>query len=152
MKVFLCGPMAGIPEFNAPLFDKVAASLAMEGFVCVNPMDLRRDMGLDPERYQSGSLVKDAPKVWTIEKAQAFARTCLKVDTDALYTCEAICLLPQWDRHYYPVTIRQLANIRGMYTLFAPDIILDAPEPPEEPGDDEIAVALPIDPDRPEAA
>ena len=40
MKVYICGPMTGIPQFNIPLFDKVAAHVREMGFEVVSPAEL----------------------------------------------------------------------------------------------------------------
>lgn len=40
MKYYICGPMTGLPQFNIPLFDEVAAKLRGEGLDVVSPAEL----------------------------------------------------------------------------------------------------------------
>lgn len=37
MKIYIAGPMTGIPEFNRPAFNEVANGLASDGHVVLNP-------------------------------------------------------------------------------------------------------------------
>lgn len=49
MKVYLAGPMRGIPEFNFPAFNAAAASLRKSGHTVFNPAerDIERHGGVD---------------------------------------------------------------------------------------------------------
>ena len=46
MRVYLSGPMRGIPDFNFPKFDRVAAKLREFGFTVFSPADNDRNMTL----------------------------------------------------------------------------------------------------------
>lgn len=46
MKVYIAGPMSGIPQFNIPKFFRVASILKENGFYPVNPAELDGDSGL----------------------------------------------------------------------------------------------------------
>jgi len=47
--VYLTGRMLGIPLYNFPLFDAVAARLRAMGWTVINPAELDRSEGFDPE-------------------------------------------------------------------------------------------------------
>jgi nucleoside 2-deoxyribosyltransferase len=49
MKIYLAGPMRGIPEFNFPKFHRLAAELRSKGFTVFNPAerDIERHNGVD---------------------------------------------------------------------------------------------------------
>ena len=71
-KIYLSGPMAGLPDHNYPAFFAAAAELRAAGHEVVNPAEL------NPEH--------DRPWV-----------DCLRTDIRELCSCEAIALLPGWE-------------------------------------------------------
>jgi hypothetical protein len=73
MKIYVSGPMTGFPEHNLPAFAAAAKQLAAAGFDAVDP----GIHGVDP----------------------AFAWTdYLRRDLVDLCGCEAVALLPEWER------------------------------------------------------
>lgn len=82
VKVYIAGPMRGIPQFNFPEFDRVAARWRKAGWDVVNPADLDREIGFD------GSDISKAD--------EAFVKMAMERDLDALKTCDAIVLLDGW--------------------------------------------------------
>ena len=83
MRVYLSGPMKGYPESNFPAFNAFAAALRARGHEVVNPAEI--DPGMpQPEEGSPG---------W-----QAFYLACLRADIKALCDCEAIALMPGWER------------------------------------------------------
>lgn len=73
MKVYIAGPMTGLPEFNFPAFDKAQAELENKGLMVVNPAKLADHT--------------DKPWAW-------YMRNSLK----AMLDCNAIYLLPGWEK------------------------------------------------------
>lgn len=38
-KLYLCGPITGVPEYNKPAFDAAAAALRAAGYTVFNPLE-----------------------------------------------------------------------------------------------------------------
>jgi hypothetical protein len=74
MKLYLSGPMTGIPEFNFPAFHKAAASLRASGYEVVNPAEL--------------DAADTTPMAW---------EDYLRRDLRVLLDCQGIALLPGWE-------------------------------------------------------
>lgn len=74
MKIYLSGPMTGYEDFNRPLFASVAASLRARGYDVVNPAE-----------HDHLAISDD----WS-----AYLRKDLKLLSD----CDAVVVLPKWNR------------------------------------------------------
>ena len=72
-RAYLSGPMTGMPDLNFPAFHAAAADLRSRGVDVVNPAEINTDIG----------------KSW---------KACLRADVAALCDCDAIVLLPGWER------------------------------------------------------
>lgn len=70
LRVYLSGPMTGIPDSNFPAFHRWAAKLRADGFEVVSPAEIQ----------EAGT--------WEL---------CLRADLRELCTCEAIALMPGWE-------------------------------------------------------
>lgn len=95
MKIYLAGPMRGIPEFNFPAFYAAAAKLRSEGHTVFSPAE--RDNEKHGTDISKGNL--------NGSEAQAAAqhgfnlREALAADLD--YIChhaDAIAVLPGWEK------------------------------------------------------
>lgn len=71
-RLYLSGPMTGLPDLNFPAFNRAARALRREGFEVVNPAEINEDADLD----------------W---------HACLRADIKALCDCDVIVLLPGWE-------------------------------------------------------
>lgn len=83
MKVYLAGPMTGLPEFNFPAFDLAAEAISLAGHTVFNPAQMDRDVGFDPN---STAVSND------------FLRDALRRDLSAICECDAIAMLPGWEK------------------------------------------------------
>lgn len=95
MRVYLAGPMRGIPEFNFPAFFAAAALLRAAGHTVFNPAE--RDNERHGTDVSAGNLTGDehvaaAQHGFSLREALAddLAFICLEAD--------AIALLPGWER------------------------------------------------------
>lgn len=82
MKIYVAGPMRGYPEFNFPAFDAAAELLAKGGHFVINPAQMDRDVGFDPQ---------------SAEVSDTFLRDALRRDLSAICECDAIAMLPDWE-------------------------------------------------------
>ncbi len=71
MRIYLAGPMTGLPELNFPAFNAMAARLRELGQEVANPAEINADPDAN----------------W---------RDCMKADIAQLVTCDAIATLPGW--------------------------------------------------------
>lgn len=71
-RVYLSGPMTGLPDLNFPAFNAAAARLRADGLRVVNPAEI--NLG-----------------------AQLTWEQCMRADIKALCDCDAIVLLPGWE-------------------------------------------------------
>jgi hypothetical protein len=80
MRVYIAGPMSGIPEFNFPAFFAAEERFAEAGWEVLNPARADKDLdGFDPK--------KDA--------ARSHAHY-MRRDLPMVASCDAIALLPGW--------------------------------------------------------
>ena len=88
MKAYLAGKMSGIPQYNFPLFDYVAAKLRTAGWEIVTPSELD-----DPETRAKSMASPDGLTPTGHTWGEYLSRD-MKVIADS--GLEAICLLPGW--------------------------------------------------------
>lgn len=99
-RIYLSGPMTGIPDFNFPAFNAAAESLRAQGFHVENPADHGVVDGAEWGDY-------------------------LRHDIARLVTCEAIALLPGWERSRGARFEREIADRLNMRTIY---LEFDRPE------------------------
>ena len=73
MRIYIAGPMSGLPALNFPAFHAEAAKLRALGHEVINPAEVNPDT--------------------TMPWAQ-----CMRKDIAELVTCDAIRLLPGWEK------------------------------------------------------
>jgi hypothetical protein len=72
-RVYISGPMTGLPDLNFPAFHAEAARLRALGYEVVNPAEINTDAGLS----------------W---------HQCMRSDIRALCDCDSLALMPGWQR------------------------------------------------------
>ena len=91
MRIYLAGPMTGIPDHNYPLFDHVTEQLQAEGHEVFNPADLTRMF--------YGSL-QTFLELSADERLNAVKVLLAKELTWIALNAEAVYLLPGWEDSY----------------------------------------------------
>lgn len=107
-RVYIAGPMRGIPLYNFPAFDAAAAILA-DQFDVVNPAQLDRDAGVNEH---------------TDPLSEGFMRDAMRRDLSAICDCDAILLLEGWERSSGVAVELALARLLGLRVFrqrFFPD-------------------------------
>lgn len=72
-RVYVAGPMTGMPELNFPAFHAEANRLRNAGYEVANPAEINPDIGA---KWQD----------------------CMRADIEQLVRCDAIVLLPGWEK------------------------------------------------------
>lgn len=94
-KIYLSGPMSGLPDHNIPAFHAMAAELRAAGYEVVNPAELN----VDPT------------KEW---------EACMRTDISELCTCDAIALMPGWERSSGANLELHIAHRLGLEVMHLP--------------------------------
>ena len=92
--VYIAGPMRGVPHFNFPAFDAAKSYLIGLGYEVWSPADFDRELdGFDPYKaeYETAEGCADFPK--TMDFDDVVLR-----DLTAVTLCDAIALLPGWEK------------------------------------------------------
>ena len=113
MRIYISGPMTGIPDGNRPAFDAVEERLTAQGFFVINPHHISDLFGTEEELKASFKayyrLLDDTStpegihgKVWDVkfkeldEHSSIIARAVMAADIAALNSCDVIYLLRGW--------------------------------------------------------
>jgi hypothetical protein len=89
MKIYISGPMTGIHEFNYPAFNEAARLLRERGYDVVNPAD--------------NGVPRDA--AWSDH---------MRADIIELMKCDAMAMLPGWERSVGAKIETDLGFVLGM--------------------------------------
>jgi len=114
MKIYIAGPMRGIPEFNYPAFHAAAAKLRADGHEVFSPAekDLERD-GVDWGKAQADGDLKAA-------EAKGFSlRVALGDDLEFICKhADAVALLRGWENSKGACAERAAAIALGLEVIF----------------------------------
>ncbi len=83
MKVYIAGPMTGLPQHNFPAFDEAARRWRQKGWHVLNPAEMDR---------------MDNVHEFTTELLQGFLRKAMSRDLECISQADAIALLPGWSK------------------------------------------------------
>jgi hypothetical protein len=104
MRIYIAGPMRGIENYNFPAFDAAAKRLRAAGHDPVNPADLDRAIGVNET---------------TVPLPEGFLRGAMKRDLGEICDCDAIAVLPGWEKSAGTVVELALAKLLGLPILDA---------------------------------
>lgn len=98
-RIYVAGPMAGMPELNFPAFNEAARTLRSFGLEVVNPAEL--NVGIEGN--------------WA---------ACMRNDVRELVTCDTLALLPGWERSRGAQVENRLARDLGLRVLSLEQVML----------------------------
>jgi hypothetical protein len=113
MRIYLAGPMRGIPQFNFPAFHRAAAQLRAQGHYVFNPAERDEEAhGNEVSNSATGNL-KD------VAHTGFNHREAMKADVDWICDhADAIALLPGWEKSKGARAELALAECIGIRVLF----------------------------------
>ena len=97
MRFYIAGPMTGHPDLNFPAFHAQAKRLRGLGFEVVNPAEINPDPNA----------------AWA---------DCMKADIRELLTCDALALLPGWQKSRGASLEHHVASALGMPCFAADEV------------------------------
>jgi len=104
LKVYCAGPMRGHADWNFPAFFAASEFLEQQGYTAVNPAQLDCDADYPLERL----------KLLTPEEFQEFLKGAMKRDLEAIQSCDALVLLPGWEKSTGARAERAVAEWAGL--------------------------------------
>lgn len=114
MKIYVAGPMRGIPEFNFPKFNRVTKALRAMGHEVFNPAerDIERHGGVDISKGNAAGdetvAVKEHGFSLRVALGEDLAWICAEAD--------AVALLPGWQRSKGAKAEKATAEALGLPT------------------------------------
>lgn len=94
MRVYIAGPMTGYPLFNFPAFDQAAEQWRKAGHEVVSPAELTREQFKTRFGDEFDPTSNDA----RIAAGGDIYRDFLREDIRHIIDCDAIALLPGWEK------------------------------------------------------
>lgn len=110
MRIYISGPMTGLPDLNRPAFDAAEKRLTEQGHFVINPHNLTPIFGTPEELADSFYALYELEKpqnAYTttscLDKAMNegcayLARAVMDADLAAVRSCSAIYLLRGWEK------------------------------------------------------
>ena len=98
MRIYIAGPMTGLPGFNFPAFNAEAERLRADGHEVLNPADHGVIDGFEWRDY-------------------------MRLDIAQLVTCDAVQLLPGWEKSKGATLEHDIATRLGLYVLEPVEVV-----------------------------
>lgn len=115
MKIYLAGPMRGIPHFNYPAFEAAAAALREKGHEVFSPAEHdMRTFGRDISNPTGSEQQAATEHGFNIRKALCEDLTWICQEADA------ICMLPGWENSKGATAERATALAIGLAVFLTP--------------------------------
>lgn len=111
MKLYLAGPMTGIPQFNFPAFALWATALRSRGYMVVSPHEE------DPEDVQQAAWASPDGDPSKLPSHDTSLVTALR-NVEAIGQCDGLALLSDW--HKSGGTIHEIATATRFRLPVAP--------------------------------
>lgn len=118
-KVYIAGPMLGIPYFNFPAFDRAASLIRCVPAEPVSPADLDRLSGFDAMQLPMSTDWSEIPENFDFDACQARG-------VAAVMEADGICLLDGWENSKGALAEAALARWRGLAVFGASESALSA--------------------------
>ena len=80
-KIYILGPMRGVPYYNFPAFDEAAEKLRDAGYEPISPADIDRECGFDPSSLPSDFDWNTIPE--SLDLKEIMTRDLLAIITEA---------------------------------------------------------------------
>lgn len=106
-KIYIAGPMRGIPLFNFPAFDNAAEEIRSVGGIPFNPAEMDRSAGFNPESLPASTDWRDVAALGFDMDA------AIERDLDAIRASDAIYMLDGWQRSHGASTEHAVAVWAG---------------------------------------
>ena len=110
--IYIAGPMRGIKHFNFPAFDAAKKQLTAVGWDVMSPADMDRATGFDETAFPDDHDWID------LKKIGFNLRDAVMRDAEALCDCDAIAMLPGWERSSGAQAERAIARWLGLEILY----------------------------------
>ena len=114
MKIYIAGPMRGIPEFNYPAFHAAAKSLREQGHFVFSPAE--RDIERDGKDWSKVSATGDLA-----EAVQSGFSLRQALGDDIAWICstaDAVALLPGWENSKGANAEKATAEALGLEVIY----------------------------------
>ena len=132
MKLYLAGPMTGIPQFNYPAFDGWKAALQDYGYTVVAPHDEDSDELREAAMASESGALIDLKGIGDMSPENLATRNVLGV-----LSCRGVATMPDWARssgvrHEVETAVRfgrPVAPVQLWIAAFKPDKALGVTDP-----------------------